>query len=66
MNGLAKTSGRKRVKKAAHPREVIGTRKSKCEREGKCVPDTGVSKYLYGGSAKCSICKRLMPRSKVV
>lgn len=65
MSGLVKTNGEK-MKKNAHPREVIGNRKSKCEREGKCIPEDNAGRHGYRrADTKCKICKRLMPVSKV-
>jgi hypothetical protein len=56
------------MKKARHPREVIGAKKMmKCERTGTCVPEeaTRYGARWFGGT-KCKICKRPMPVSKVV
>lgn len=48
--------------KKLNPREVIGTKKMKCEREGTCVPyKAGSYSFTY---MKCKTCNRLMESKK--
>jgi hypothetical protein len=48
--------------KKPHPREVIGNKKMKCEREGTCVP-TGSTRY-FNSYMRCKTCNRIMEAKK--
>jgi hypothetical protein len=51
--------------KKLNPREVIGTKKQKCEREGTCVPYSSGNNYWGFDRARCKTCNRLIHNKKV-
>lgn len=51
------------MKKAPHPREVIGSKKEmQCKRTGKCEPETQ-KEFFFGKITRCRKCGSLMKKS---